>query len=80
MSRHEGGDQKLMERFEVISYGVIYFLIVNFLMDFQKFMEVFDIGDDPEEPNVIHINVRPDMSREEVVQETLKMIIDDLIF
>ena len=49
-------------------------------MDFQKFMEVFDIGDDPEEPNVIHINVRPDMSREEVVQETLKMIIDDLKF
>ena len=49
-------------------------------MEFQKFMEVFDIGDDPEEPNVIHIDVTPDMSREEVVQETLKMIIDDLIF
>ena len=49
-------------------------------MEFQKFMEVFDIGDDPDEPNVNHIDVRPDMSRDEVVQETLKMIIDDLIF
>ena len=44
------------------------------LETFGKFMDIFDLGDDPNEPNVIHIDIKPDMSREEVVEVILKML------